>query len=529
MAYHTSVYLFLFLPLSLLAYQLTPKKKRWITLLIFDYAFFYIISKSLVLYLIGTTLFTHYTGVWIAWMQMQCKEAIAGTEGRKRADIKKRYKKREKMILTGGIVCLLLVLVYLKYYNFFALNVNSLMKTGGINFSFESKTLLVPIGISFYTLQAIGYMTDVYWGKSDVYQHPGKIALFLSFFPQIMEGPISMYDQTAENLWNGNDIKARNLADGSLRILWGLFKKMIIADRLYLLVKEIFGNSGQYYGVMIVIGAVSYTVQLYMEFSGCMDIIIGSGKMFGVILPENFRRPFFAKNAAEFWRRWHITLGVWFKTYVFYPVSMPALVRKWNKFGKAHLNKYITKLGISAMALFPVWLCNGLWHGAQWNYIFYGMYYFVILLAGIAVEPVREKILKAFHINPQAGWYKILQMMKTWVIIFTGELFFRADSLKIGIEMFTSIFRAAGLEKLSDGTLLSVGLDLADYYAIVAGCVVVAVVEIIREKKLIGENGIQKMKLPVRWLLYYGLIFSVIIFGAYGIGYQQVDMIYAGF
>ena len=338
-----------------------------------------------------------------------------------------------------------------------------------------------------------------------------------------------MYDQTAEDLWNGNDIKARNLADGSLRILWGLFKKMIIADRLYLLVKEIFGNSGQYYGVMIVIGAVSYTVQLYMEFSGCMDIIIGSGKMFGVILPENFRHPFFAKNAAEFWRRWHITLGVWFKTYVFYPVSMSALVRKWNKFGKAHLNKYITKLGISAMALFPVWLCNGLWHGAQWNYIFYGMYYFVILLAGIAVEPVREKILKAFHINSQAGWYKILQMMKTWVIIFTGELFFRADSLKIGIEMFTSIFRAAGLEKLSDGTLLSVGLDLADYYAIVAGCVVVAVVEIIREKKLIGENGIQKMKLPVRWILYYALIFSVIIFGAYGIGYQQVDMIYAGF
>lgn len=529
MAYHTSVYLFLFLPFSLLAYQLTPKKKRWMTLLILNYTFFWIISRSLVLYLIGTTLFTHYIGVWITWMKQQSREAAAGVSGPEHTEIKKQYKKREKMILTGGILCLLLVLAYLKYYNFFALNINNLLSGAGINFTLESKTLLVPIGISFYTLQAIGYMADVYWGKSEVYRHPGKIALFLSFFPQIMEGPISMYDQIAESLWSGNDIKAENLSAGSVRILWGLFKKMIIADRLYVLVKEIFENSSQYYGIMIIIGAVAYTVQLYMEFSGCMDIIIGSGKMFGVVLPENFRQPFFSKNAAEFWRRWHITLGAWFKTYVFYPVSMSGLVRKWNKFGKTHLNKYVTKLGVSAMALFPVWLCNGIWHGAKWNYIFYGMYYFVILMAGVAVEPVREKILKIFHINSQTGWYKMLQMMKTWVIIFTGELFFRADSLKIGLEMFGSIFKGLGLEKLKDGTLLTVGLDLADYYAIVAGCAVVAVVEVMIEEKVTGKDTMQKLKFPIRWLLYYALIFSVIIFGAYGIGYQQVDMIYAGF
>ena len=149
-----------------------------------------------------------------------------------------------------------------------------------------------------------------------------------------------------------------------------------------------------------------------MEFSGCMDIIIGSGKMFGVTLPENFRQPFFSKSAAEFWRRWHITLGVWFKTYVFYPVSVSGIVKKWNKFGKKHCGKYLTKLGISALCLFPVWICNGLWHGARWSYIFYGMYYFVILLAEVAVEPLRDNILEICHLDKNAlPCYNILKTL----------------------------------------------------------------------------------------------------------------------
>ena len=168
------------------------------------------------------------------------------------------------------------------------------------------------------------------------------------------QGPISSYAQTADTLFEGNPLTMENLAQGSVRIFWGLFKKLLIADRLYLLVDVIFNNYQYHYGEMIVIVAIAYTTQLYMEFSGCMDIIIGSGKMFGVTLPENFRQPFFSKSAAEFWRRWHITLGVWFKTYVFYPVSVSGIVKKWNKFGKKHCGKYLTKLGISALCLFPV-------------------------------------------------------------------------------------------------------------------------------------------------------------------------------
>lgn len=529
MACHTSVYLVLFLPLSLLAYQITPQKKRWITLLTCNYLFFWLISGKLVLYLIGTTLFVHYIGVWLTWTRVQCKQTVSGMTKAESTEIRKKYKKREKIILAAGITGLLSILIYLKYYNFFVTNINHFLSVTGSDFSLKSETFLIPIGISFYTLQAIGYMTDVYWKKEEVYHHPGKIALFLSFFPQIMEGPISLYGQTAENLWSGNSLKSENLADGIIRIFWGLFKKIIIADRLYLLVQEIFGHSENYYGIMVVIGAIAYTVQLYMEFSGCMDIILGSGKMFGITLPENFRQPFFSKNAAEFWRRWHITLGVWFKTYMFYPVSVSAIVKKWNKFGRKHLNKYITKLGVSAMALFPVWLCNGLWHGARWSYIFYGMYYFVILMFGIAVEPLREKIINFFHINEHAVWFRILQMLKTWVIIFTGEMFFRAESLTTGMRMFKSIFVGTGIWQILDGKLVSCGLDVADYGAVIGGCIVVFIVSIVKEKQLLGQNGVKQLAIVPRWVLYYGLIFAVLIFGAYGIGYQQVDMIYAGF
>lgn len=529
MAYHTSVYLFLFLPAVLVTYQVVPQKMRWKVLLGYSYLFFYLISGKLVIYLIGTTLLTHYIGVWLAGLKMQCEQELSKAEKEEKAEIRNRYRKQEKRVLFGGILILLAVLAYLKYYNFFAQNINLLIEKAGGQSLFQMKSLLLPIGISFYTLQAIGYMADVYWEKIPAERHLGKLALFLGFFPQIMEGPISGYSDTADALWKCEPLKGENLSKGSVRILWGLFKKMIIADRLYVIVCAVFEHYEDYSGVVVAAAAVAYTVQLYMEFSGCMDIVIGSGRLFGVCLPENFRQPFASKNAAEFWRRWHITLGIWFKSYVFYPVSVSSVVKRWNQYGRKHMGKYITKLGTSALALFPVWLGNGLWHGARWSYIFYGMYYFVILLFGVAVEPVRKKVIEICHIKENALYWRIPQVLKTWLIIFIGELFFRANGLKAGIQMFVSIFRNFELEKLWDGTLLTLGLDKADFIVIFAGCLVVGIVGLIKEKDIAVGERLAQFRLPVRWLVYYSLILAVVIFGAYGVGYQQVELIYAGF
>ena len=532
MSYHNPVYLFLFLPAVLLAYQLTPRKRRWILLLFAGYFFFWTISGKLVLYLIGTTFFTHYIGLWLDLLKTSCKEKGEKEKklekGREKA-VRTQYRKKERLVLALGVCTLLGALACLKYYNFFAQNANLILEHAGQRGIFQVKNLLLPVGISFYTLQAISYMADVYWEKIRPQRHLGKLALFLGFFPQIMEGPISMYGQTGEALWKGEDLRGENLSAGCARILWGLFKKMIIADRLYVLVTAVFEHYQDYNGSIVAFAAIAYTLQLYMEFSGCMDIVIGSGRLFGVTLPENFCRPFASENAAQFWRRWHITLGTWLKTYVFYPLSVSRMVKKWNRFGKKHLGKYFTRLGATALCLFPVWLCNGLWHGASWNYIFYGMYYFVILLAGSALEPARDQMIRVFGINQNALYWKIPRILKTWVIIFVGELFFRANGLKAGLTMFFSIFKDFRLNTLWDGTFLGFGLDKGDYMVIFGGILLVSAAGIIKERNLLNGKGLQDMKTPFRWAVYYGLILAVLIFGAYGIGYQQVDLIYAGF
>ncbi|MBQ0058813.1 MAG: MBOAT family protein, partial [Lachnospiraceae bacterium] len=419
-------------------YQVTPKRFRWITLLIESYLFFILISKFLLIYLLAVTALTYLVGRWIGRLQDKCTEQLASADKSQKSEIKKKSKKEQKRVLVLAIILLLAGIFFYKYQYFFLFNLDKLTHfTGGYDWStFERGA--VPIGISFYTLEAIGYMTDVYWGKISGKQPLGKIALFLAFFPQIMEGPIALYNQTSEDLWSGRSLSYNNLRDGAIRITWGLFKKYLVADRLAPLVTELYNNYAAYHGVMIVVAAVAYTTQLYMEFSGSMDMIIGTGQMFGVTLPENFNQPFFSGNASEFWRRWHITLGIWFKTYIFYPVSTSGLVKKWRKFGNKHFGnkafgKYLTKLGISAICLLPVWLCNGLWHGPAWNYIFYGIYYFIVILAGLALDPVRDMVIKKTGADPQALYWRVPQILKTWVIIFVGELLFRANGLKAAL------------------------------------------------------------------------------------------------
>ena len=523
MAYHTAGYLFVFLPLALILYQAVPRKGRWAVLLVASWVFYWFFSGKLLLVLIGTSLFTHYICRWISLLGDRKKTAGTG-----KPSLAGRIL-TAKTVLAFGTVTLLGILIYLKYYNFFVVNWNAVADSIAGMPVLQAKTLILPLGISFYTLRAIGYMADVYWKKAEVPANPAKTALFLGFFPQIMEGPFSSYEQTADALWKGDPIRFEALSAGCVRIMWGLFKKLLIADRLDVPVGMIFGQYHKYHGAVILLGAIFYTIQLYMEFSGCIDIVNGSAQVFGISLPENFRQPFFAQDAADFWRRWHITLGVWLRTYVFYPVSVSGPVKKWNRFAKKHFGRYVAKTGTLALCLFPVWLCNGFWHGPKWSYIFYGMYYFAVLFLTAVFDPVRDAVLKRLHIRKEAVLYKAVRVMKTWIIIFTGELFFRAEGLSLGIPMFFKIFRDFSLRHLTGGILLGLGLDQADYLVAALGCLIVFAVDIAKEKGISVEERIGRLPTPLRWGIYYGLIFSIIILGAYGVGYQAVDLIYAGF
>jgi len=516
MSYHLMDYFAFFLPVVLIIYQLVPQRFRPVALLMANYAFFYMISGPLVVYMLFSTIFTHYIGLWLENVSL-----TAEVEGK--ALIMKKRK-----VLVFGIAISLGILGVLKYFNFFGQTVADVLALFQVNFVYEPIRFMVPIGISFYTLQMISYITDVYRGTQKAEHNLLKIALYLSFFPTIMEGPICRYAQVGEDLYAGRSITFENLKFGYQRIVWGLFKKIVIADRLYATVSHVFDNYRDLDGSVIAFGVVCYTVQLYMEFSGCMDIIIASGEIFGVKLPENFRQPFAAKDASEFWRRWHITLGTFFKDYIFYSISLAKPVKNLAKKVKEKLGRNVSKFVGPTIALFGVWSCNGLWHGANWTFIFYGMYYFVLIfIENITEEPV-QKLAKKWNINRESSGYRMFQAIKMFFIINIGELFFRANTLQDGFAMLGKIVTDFHISELL-GKLSSVKMYVADLVVVAIGIVVVAIVGSLHEREIKIREEIAKSALPVRWGVWYAAILVVIMLGAYGTGYSIVEMIYAGY
>ena len=516
MSYNFLAYFALFLPIVILIYQVVPQKFRFVVLLIADYAFFILISRFLIVYLLFATVLTFLFGLWIEKISLM--EDLSSKE---------KTKKKRKVLALGIIINILIILV-LKYTNFFGGAVVDFIRIFNKNVEFRPIRFLVPIGISFYTLQIISYLTDVYRGTQKAEHKIVKIALYLSFFPQIMEGPIARYHETADALYEGKPIQFNNLKFGYQRIIWGLFKKIVIADRIFPAVKYIYRDYYMLDGSIVFFGAVVYTCQLYMEFSGAMDIIMGSGEIFGINLPENFRQPFFARTAGDFWRRWHITLGTFFKDYIFYPVSLAKPVKKAAKKIKDKCGKTVGKFVAPTVALFCVWVCNGLWHGANWTFLFYGMYYFVIIFIENITENPIKKLNEKLHIKTTNWLYRGLRTVKIFVIIVIGEMFYRADTLKQGFQMFGRIFSDFHITQLfrKFGTLR---VDWLDIFIAVLGVIAVTVIGVLCEKNIKVREKIDGWKLPLRWTLWLGLIMFIVIFGAYGSGYAAVDLIYAGY
>ncbi len=527
MTYNSILYLFIFLPAVFLAYQLAPQRLRYIVLLLASYIFFLSISGKLLFYLLFSTLSIHHMGLWLSSCKKDYEAADHNQENKKAQ--KAAYEKKRRRILWLGIGLQAGILLVLKYSGFFCKNMDYLLEALSLSGFLPSMSFALPIGISFYTLQAVSYLIDVYYERIEADDNLGRLALYLAFFPTLMEGPICRYSQTAQALYSGKPLEYKNLAYGMQRMIWGLFKKLVIADRLNLLVETIFDTPNQYGGILVITGAVLYTFQLYADFSGCIDMTIGTGEMLGVTIPENFRQPFASRNASEFWRRWHITLGTWLKDYIFYPISLTRFSKNLGKKLRAKFGKQSGQVLSSCPALFGVWLLNGLWHGTGWHYIFYGMYYFVLILWGNLTEPVVQKAAAALRINRDSWFYRGFQTAKLLLIVFTGELFFRADNLTIGIRMFLSIFTGFHWSVFTDGSLLNLGLTLPDFAAVLIGFLAVCIVGSIHQRGISIREKISGWNIAARWSFLYAAVLLVIILGAYGDGYLPAQLIYAGF
>lgn len=507
MAYNTNVYFIVFLPIVIIFYSVFPKKYRWITLLISSVVFFFIISKWLIFWAFLAIIISYFSARLIEYKR----------------EINSKYNNLKAIMLIG--ICLIIaILVLLKYTNFALEIISSITDK---DFSIES--VAVPIGISFYTLQAVGYVLDVYWERIEAERNIFKLSLFILFFPTLMEGPICRYSDTNKSLFEGNRITLESLNQGAIRIGFGLFKRMIVADRLNAVVNYFYLTDANYEGIVVIILAILTTIQLYAEFAGTIDIVIGSALIFNIKLPENFRQPFMAKSAAEFWRRWHITLGIWLKNYVFYPVTTSRLVKKWNTFAKKRVGKHFTKIVTSAIALFPVWLINGLWHGPKVTYIAYGMYYFIILVLEIAFEKAGKNFYKKVHLDENGVVVSLIRLIRTWIIIVFGEMLFRAESISQFVKLCSNIFTSDFEGGLLSGKLIDMGLSREDLVVSIIGIVIILIVDVVLENKPDFIKNIPSLNRIYRWGIYYFVIIMIVVFGAYGDAYRTVELIYANF
>lgn len=515
--------------LAIIFYECFPKKgRRWV-LLIFSYLFFYMISGKLICYLLFSTLSVHHFGIWLDDVQKEGKQLLKAAEKDQKKALSAKIKKKQSLIMVLAVIIHIGILAVLKYSPFAITNLNTVLRLLHLPYAVRLPEYLVPIGISFYTLQAVSYLADVYRKTIPADRNLLRLALFMSFFPEIMEGPICRYSDTAASLWKADRINYSNLIAGSQRIAFGLMKKLIVADRLNVFIQDVYLNYDNYDGFVIALAAVGYTFQLYMDFSGTIDVALGTGQIFGVTLPENFRRPMFSRTISEFWQRWHITLGTWLKDYIFYPVSMSKRVTKLCMNARKKYGNHVASLLAGSIALFCVWIANGIWHGAGWHYIFFGMYHFAFILCGNIAQPTVIKTAQNLHIDRNGLPYRVIQIIRTDILVCIGELFFRAHGLSAGLRMFRKIFTDFTFATVRDGSLFTFGMDRKDFIVLGAFALFLLVIGIAQEKGIVIRDEINKRNVVFRLAVYFVFIMIVAIFGAYGANYIPLDPIYANF
>lgn len=500
-----SVGFFIVILTTAIIYYILPKKIRWTILLIMSLAFYAISSVKGLLY-VGFTIITSY----LATRLMQ----------------KSTDKKTRKKYLIWCLVCNFGILVFLKYCNFAITNFSLFMSLFHVNIPDNHISIVMPLGISFYTFQTMSYVIDVYEKKYEPEKNIFKFALFVSFLPQMLQGPIGRFDRLSPQLINGNDFDIKNVEYGLQRIAWGLAKKLILADRASVIQTAIFNSLDVYSGVHIIVALLTFSIYEYCDFSGGIDVVIGAAEIFGVKLDENFRQPYFSKSIGEFWRRWHITLGTWMKDYVFYPFSISKHMLKFGKKARKVFGKKIGKVLPICVANILIFFIVGVWHGAQWKYIIYGMYNGIIIAVSNLLKPYYEVWAKKCHINTQSRIWKLFQIIRTFILVNIGWLFDACSTATLSFKAMARTFYQFNLSVLTDGSILKMGLNMRDWYILIIAVIILFITSVMKEKGINLRDFVAEKPLVVRWLIYLCLVFSTAPFGYVG---TTTEFMYAQF
>ena len=526
----------------MLVYFLFPKKNyRWTVLLAASIFFYLVAGYTYAMFIVFTAVSTFLTGLWIDKIARDSKKYLKENKKTLSRDEKKKFKSktkvRKRLVMALVLVLNFGILAFLKYYNFCAGSLNDMLGSFGMDFSAPTLKLFLPLGISFYTFQSMGYIVDVYRETTPPEKNPFKMLLFVSFFPQIIQGPISLHSQLAHQLYEGHEFDFTRFKHGAELIIWGFVKKMVIADRTNILITSVTDNYGNYCGSTLTFTVILYSLQLYADFSGGIDISRGVAQIFGIDMIDNFRRPYFSKSINEYWRRWHISLGAWLKNYLFYPVAMSNVFinaskkMKNTRFGNTAAGTHVSKVLPTSVASLIVFLVVGIWHGADWKYVAFGVWNGGIIMLSILLKPIFDGITAKLHINPKSFGFSLFQIFRTLLVVLVGYVFDIAPNFGYAMDTFVKFFTDQNIPLMTQQYAEMNILSNKDYAIIGIGAALIFVVSLIQERhpeKTIREM-IDRKPFAVRWLTVYAAIMVIIIFGIYGSGYNAADFVYMQF
>ena len=440
---------FKFALITVLLYFIVPKKAQWFVLFIANIVFYISYGVKYIVFLLAAGIVSYCGALLLERENLSAKQQAANAKAEKAADSetaenkeaeRRRRMGRKKTIALFTILLIISSWVVLKYGNFIAGNVVALASVFVPSISFEGFSWVLPLGMSFYTFHAIGYVVDIYRKKYPAEKNFLKYFTFLAFFPHMIQGPFSRFGELSKSMFRGNSFSWQRLCEGTARIIWGAFKKVVIADPTASTVNMILGSYNEYGGIQIIFAIFLYSIRLYADFSGYMDIVCGFCRILDIGLEENFKQPFFAKTVDEYWRRWHITLGKWFRDYVFYPASMSKAGMKLSKWARGKWGPKLGKLISGYFAMLFVWTATGLWHGANWTYLAWGYLNLIVMCSTMQLSDTYTAWKDKLHIRSESFGWKLFCMIRTFMLISFFRFFSVAPDLGAAVSTIGHTF-----------------------------------------------------------------------------------------
>lgn len=529
----TTIQFIIFLTITITLYFIFPLNKRWLILLIASGVFYCIAGLRFIPFILITSFATYYAALLIDRTRSKSNEKTVSVELDKEQEkaIKEKSGRTCKRILIITLLIALGLLSYTKFTNMIIDLLHRAMTGLGVRtIQLSEITIIVPLGISYYTFSSVGYVLDVYWKKYRAERNFFKYLLFVFYFPHILQGPFARYNRLAHQLTEGHRFNYEQACFGIQLMLWGYFKKLVVADRLAVFVNSVYGDWENQAGFIIAIATFFAAIQIYTDFSGCVDMARGMSQILGIELEINFRQPYFSKSVEEYWRRWHISLGNWFKDYLYMPVFASKFVADLIKKAKG---KYGNKAGRSVATVIPliiVWIATGVWHGTGWGYVIWGVWNGGIIIGSTLLKKRYVDLRKRLHIEEKSREWGAFQLIRTFILVaFIPKMFTLTDSVSSALGMIKNMFSEFNVWVFFDQSLYTYGLDRQDFWLAMLSTLIVLCVSLMKEKGIQIREMIAGKNMVIRWSIYYMAIFSIIIFGMYGPGYDASNFVYMQF